>query len=105
MWTRRRFLTQSLALLGATGTALAFPGDVQEGAIPDGSASRGMITQETEQAIDKSLEVLGRMHKSGFTAEEIASSKTYINGSLPPRYETTPHPKVGVTGLVLVTRQ
>ncbi len=44
----------------------------------------------TEQAIDKSLEVLGRMHKSGFTAEEIASSKTYINGSLPPQYETTP---------------
>jgi zinc protease len=44
----------------------------------------------TEPAIDKSLEVLGRLHKDGFTPEEIASAKTYINGSLPPRYETTP---------------
>jgi zinc protease len=44
----------------------------------------------TEPAIDKSLEVLGLLHKQGFTAEEIASSKTYINGTLPPRFETTP---------------
>ena len=35
-------------------------------------------------------EVLGRLHKDGFTPEEIASAKTYINGTLPPRYETTP---------------
>lgn len=44
----------------------------------------------TEPAIDKSLEVLGQLHKDGFTADEITSAKTYINGSLPPRYETTP---------------
>ena len=44
----------------------------------------------TEPAINKTFEVLGRLHKDGFTAEEIASAKTYINGSLPPRYETTP---------------
>ena len=44
----------------------------------------------TEPAIDKSFEVLGRLHKDGFTAEEIASAKTYINGTLPPRFETTP---------------
>jgi zinc protease len=44
----------------------------------------------TEPAIDKSLEVLGRLHQQGFTMDEIASSKTYINGTLPPRYETTP---------------
>lgn len=44
----------------------------------------------TEPAIDKSFEVLGRLHKDGFTADEIASAKTYINGSLPPQYETTP---------------
>jgi zinc protease len=44
----------------------------------------------TEPAINKSFEVLGRLHTDGFTAEEIASAKTYINGSLPPRYETTP---------------
>ena len=44
----------------------------------------------TEPAIDKSLEVLARLHQQGFTPDEIASSKTYINGTLPPRYETTP---------------
>jgi len=44
----------------------------------------------TEPAIDKSLEVLGRLHQQGFTLDEIASSKTYISGTLPPRYETTP---------------
>jgi zinc protease len=44
----------------------------------------------TEPAIDKSLEVLGRLHQQGFTQDEIASSKTFINGTLPPRYETTP---------------
>ena len=44
----------------------------------------------TEPAINKDFEVLGRLHKDGFTPEEIASAKTYINGSLPPRYETTP---------------
>ena len=44
----------------------------------------------TEPAIDKSLEVLGRLHQQGFSSDEIASSKTYINGTLPPRYETTP---------------
>jgi zinc protease len=55
----------------------------------------------TEQAIDKSLEVLERMHKSGFTPEEIASSKTYINGSLPPEYETTPQLARTMTALDL----
>jgi zinc protease len=44
----------------------------------------------TQPAIDKSLEVLGRLHEKGFTEEEIASAKTYINGTLPPRFETTP---------------
>jgi zinc protease len=44
----------------------------------------------TEPAIDKSLEVLGRLHDQGFTADEIASAKTYIGGTLPPQYETTP---------------
>lgn len=44
----------------------------------------------TEPAIDKSLEVLGRLHQQGFTLDEIASAKTFVNGTLPPRYETTP---------------
>ncbi len=44
----------------------------------------------TEPAIDKSLEVLARLHQQGFTADDIVSAKAYINGSLPLRYETTP---------------
>src|SRR4029077_10129655 len=44
----------------------------------------------TEPAIDKSLEVLGRLHDQGFTDEEITSAKAYISGTLPPRYEPTP---------------
>lgn len=44
----------------------------------------------TEPAIDKSFEVLRRLHKDGFTPDELASAKKYINGTLPPQYETTP---------------
>lgn len=44
----------------------------------------------TEPAIDKSFEVLEKLHQQGFGAADLASAKTYINGSLPPRYETTP---------------
>jgi len=44
----------------------------------------------TEPAIDKSFEVLGKLHEQGFGAADLASAKTYINGSLPPRYESTP---------------
>jgi len=61
----------------------------------------------TEPAIDKSFEVLGRLHKDGFTPEELASAKTYINGSLPPEYETTPQLARTMTNLDLagITRE
>jgi len=61
----------------------------------------------TEPAIDKSFEVLGRLHKDGFTADELASAKTYINGSLPPQYETTPQLAHTMTDLELsgITRE
>jgi len=55
----------------------------------------------TEPAVDKSLEVLGILHSKGFTPEEIASAKTYINGSLPPRFETTPQLARVMTALEL----
>src|SRR3712207_3464445 len=64
MWTRRHFLSRSgLALLGAAGTSLAVPGDGEgpedvRNVIPDGSASRGMITPRTDQAIDRGLAFL-----------------------------------------------
>src|SRR5579863_1120260 len=61
----------------------------------------------TEPAIDKSFEVLARLHKDGFTPEELASAKTYINGSLPPQYETTPQLARTMTDLELagITRE
>jgi hypothetical protein len=62
---RRAFLTRSgLGLLGTAGTCLGFQGDNNKGegwiaqsyeAIPDGSASKGMITSRADQAIQKGL--------------------------------------------------
>jgi hypothetical protein len=64
MWTRRQFLTRSgLAVLGTAGTAVATPEDgrpADEGrdALPDGSASRGMINPDTDRAIERGLAFL-----------------------------------------------
>jgi hypothetical protein len=67
MWTRRLFLTRSTAgLLGVAGTAFALPNEAREG-LPDGSASRGMITDETNQAIDRGLEYLKRQQAANGT--------------------------------------
>jgi len=55
----------------------------------------------TEPAIDKSFEVLGRLHQQGFTADDIVSARTYINGTLPPRFETTPQLAHTMTSLEL----
>jgi hypothetical protein len=65
MWTRRRFLTRGLALFGAAGTALALPNETRE-TIPDGSASRGMVTDRSERAIEQGLSYLrGHQGPSG----------------------------------------
>jgi hypothetical protein len=63
MWTRRQFLTRSsLAALGTAGAAFAGPADERGGdgrdALPDGSASRGMITPEADRAIERGLAFL-----------------------------------------------
>lgn len=64
MATRRQFLSRSsLALLGAAGTCFALPGDEPDsgedrGIVPDGSASKGMITAKAEEAIDRGLSFL-----------------------------------------------
>jgi hypothetical protein len=64
MWTRRQFFARSgLALLGTAGTCFALPGDAGEHAdvserTPDGSASKGMITQKTDEAIQRGLTYL-----------------------------------------------
>lgn len=72
MTSRRRFLTRSaLGLLGA-GTAFAVPGDqAPDGlgrgeALPDGSAAKGMITPETDKAIETGLAYLNtHRHRDG----------------------------------------
>jgi hypothetical protein len=68
MWTRRQFVSRSgLTLLGTAGAALTVagpadfgedPGEPTREAIPDGSASRGMITPKTDQAIQRGLAYL-----------------------------------------------
>jgi len=73
MLTRRRFLSRgSLALLGTAGTCLALSGDNNppDGGnpeqLPDGSASKGMITPKTDQAIERGLAYLAaHRHRDG----------------------------------------
>lgn len=61
MLTRRSFLAQGAALLAAGGLRA----DDRDGP-PDGSASRGMITKEAEQAIERGLGFLAaRQHRDG----------------------------------------
>ncbi len=64
MWTRRQFMSRGvLGLLGAGGVALGVPGDNRPAAadgdaneaLPDGSASKDMITPRTDQTIDRGL--------------------------------------------------
>jgi hypothetical protein len=71
MWTRRRFLAQGLSLLGTAGTALALPSGTEE-AIPDGSASKGMITKEAEDAIERGLRYLSSVQypNGGFGTQQ-----------------------------------
>jgi hypothetical protein len=69
MWTRRQFLSRSgLGLLGTAGTCLAVGGDSTErpgprDAIPDGSASKGMITRQADQAIQRGLGYLNSQRR------------------------------------------
>ena len=66
MWTRRQFFSRSsLAVLGAAGTCFALPGDDPDSGdgrnvVPDGSASKGMITPKAQEAIDNGLDFLKR---------------------------------------------
>jgi hypothetical protein len=59
MTTRRQFLSHgALAMLGAAGSAFALPSETRESAIPDGSASKDMITPEADAAIARGLAYL-----------------------------------------------
>jgi hypothetical protein len=58
MFTRRDFLTKSALAAAAAGTAAVFADERDN--LPDGSASKGMITPKTEEAIEKGLDFLAR---------------------------------------------
>lgn len=46
-------------------------------------------SKTTEDAIDKSLEVLNKLHTIGIDEKSLTSAKNYVKGQFPPRYETT----------------
>lgn len=46
-------------------------------------------TKNTEAAIDKTLEVLKRLHTSGVDETTLTSARNYVKGGFPPRFETS----------------
>src|SRR5687767_13352266 len=68
MWTRRRFLSRGGLGALMAGSAFGFSGDGPDKppeALPDGSASRGMINEATEDAIKRGLQYLAAQHRDG----------------------------------------
>lgn len=45
--------------------------------------------KNTEAAIDKTLEVLNKLHTNGLDEKSLTSAKNYVKGQFPPDYETT----------------
>lgn len=52
------------------------------------SISTFTANKTTEPTIDKALQVLDSLHKTGFDEKTLASAKNYVKGQFPPRYET-----------------
>jgi len=46
-------------------------------------------SKTTEDAIDKALEVLNKLHANGIDEKSLTSAKNYVKGQFPPKYETT----------------
>lgn len=45
--------------------------------------------ENTEKALDLTVEILNRLHNKGIDETTLTSAKNYINGQFPPRYETS----------------
>lgn len=45
--------------------------------------------EKTEEAIDRTLALLKRLHEKGVTEEELKSAKSYLKGQFPPTIETS----------------
>jgi hypothetical protein len=119
MWTRRQFLSRGgLAMLGTAGTCFALPGDNRDigesrEAIPDGSASKGMITPKTDEAIDRGLAYLnahanreGYFGTGGYTGNVAVTSLAALafmaHGDMPNR---GPYGPIITNALKFVLRQ
>ncbi len=97
MWTRRQFLSRSaLGALGLGGTALAFQGDGRRVALPDGSQSRGMVTEAADKAVARGLDYLaahqgreGEWGTGGYPANvavtSVAALAMMAGGGMPDR--------------------
>lgn len=68
-WNRRQFLgLGSAALLSsASGASLLAADPVDRDRLPDGSAAKGMITPETQHAIDRGLAYLARSQNADYS--------------------------------------
>jgi zinc protease len=44
--------------------------------------------ENTEKAVDMTLDILKRLHEKGITEEDLKSAKNYIKGQFPPQIET-----------------
>jgi predicted Zn-dependent peptidase len=44
---------------------------------------------KTGEAIDRTLDILKRLHEKGITEEELKSAKSYLKGQFPPTIETS----------------
>src|SRR5258708_30252464 len=67
MSPRRQFLSHSsLAALGVAGSALALPSETRE-ELPDGAASRDMVTAKADESINRGLAYLCRMQNNDGT--------------------------------------
>ena len=59
MWTRRHFLSHGAASAAALAAGGRLLGDGQD-VLPDGSAAHGLVTPDTQKAIDRGLQYLVR---------------------------------------------
>ncbi len=73
------------ALRIKNGLTYGASSDFDERKVPGPFFIRSYTRNETtEKALDMTLEVLKQLHEKGITEEELASSKAYIKGTLPP---------------------
>lgn len=72
-------------------SGLTYGADSRFSTLKNGGAfimSTFTATNTTEPTIDKTLEVLKKLHTNGLNEQSLTSAKNYVKGQFPPRYET-----------------